>query len=217
MIILLHGALASSTEMEPLRKLLPAETQSLTFVGHDLTSPLPATLTITTFVEQLETYFKTHHSKNVTVVGHSLGGYVALAHSSQYEDSPICRIVTYGTKFDWSAPQLANILATLHPENEALMEYLKKKFAEKSMPLLLATTHMMAHIERLDGLLPADLADVAIPVDVVMGDKDKVVTLAESERVVKALPYGQLHILKDSRHELERTDLAGLARIILGQ
>lgn len=217
MIILLHGALATSTEMEPLRKLLPPDTQSLTFVGHDATGTLPATLTITTFVEQLETYFKSHHSKNVTVVGHSLGGYVALAHASQYEDSPICRIVTYGTKFDWSAPQLANMLATLHPENEALMEYLKKKFAEKSMPLLLATTHMMAHIERLDGLLPADLADVAIPVDVVIGDKDKVVTVTESERVVKALPQGQLHVLKDSRHELERSDLAGLARIILGQ
>lgn len=217
MILLLHGALATSTEMAPLQKLLPADTAALTFVGHDATSVLPATLTITTFVEQLDAYFRRHTSTAVTVVGHSLGGYVALAHAALYEDSPICRIVTYGTKFDWSAPQVAHMLATLHPENEALMEYLKKKFADKALPLLLATTHMMAHIERLDALTPADLADVQIPVDVVLGDKDKVVSRAESERVVGLLAQGQLHVLKESRHELERSDLPALARIILGQ
>lgn len=216
MILLLHGALANSEDMQKLKELLPNETLALSFQGHD-SRPLPQNFSIQTFVDELEEYFKRHQLKNITVVGHSMGGYVALSHVSQYEDSPICRIVTYGTKFDWSETALASMLATLHPENEALMEYLKKKFSDKAMPLLLATTHMMSHIERVDGLTHADLADVKIPVDIVLGDKDKVVSNKESQDLVNLLPHGQLHILRDSRHELERTDLAALVRIILGQ
>jgi esterase/lipase len=216
MILLLHGALATAQEMEPLKKLLPADTLSHTFQGHD-NRPIPEDFRIETFMEELDQYLLDHKLANVTVVGHSMGGYVALSHAALAENSPICRIVTYGTKFDWSEKALASMLATLHPENEALMDYLKKKFQDKGLPLLLATTHMMAHLERLDGLLEADLQDVLIPVEIVLGEKDKVVTLEESQAMVEILPHGQLHILKESRHEMERADLAGLARIILGQ
>jgi pimeloyl-ACP methyl ester carboxylesterase len=194
-LILLHGALETSATMSPLAELLQVHFRchNLSFSGHAPTQPLPSEFRIQTFVEELDEYLKSHQLENVTVVGHSMGGYVALSHCAHVEDSPITRVVCYGTKFEWGAATLTSMLAQLHPENEALMAHLKKVFGDNATRLLAATTHMMAHLERLDGLTPADLGDISATVELVVGDKDKVVTMEETQQVAHCLPHGHLH------------------------
>lgn len=218
-LILLHGALETSKVMEPLAKILGESFRChvVSFAGHGAPGAWPDPFRIETFVEQLDGYLSQHQLKNVTVVGHSMGGYVALSHLAFVDDSPVSRVVCYGTKFDWSEKTVASMLAQLHPENEALMAYLKQEFGDQATRLLASTTHMMSHLERLDGLQPVDLVEIQATVDLVWGEKDKVVTLSETELTASLLPHGQMHVLKDSRHEMERCDLPALAAIIAGQ
>ena len=112
---------------------------------------------------------------------------------------------------------VAGMLAQLHPENEALMAHLKQVFGDQATRLLASTTHMMSHLERLDGLQPVDLVEIQATVDLVWGDKDKVVTLSETELTASLIPQAQVHILKESRHEMDRCDIKALAAIIAGQ
>lgn len=218
-LILLHGALETSQVMEPLSKILSESFRchNISFAGHGKAGAWPDPFRIESFVEQLDEYLVQHQLKNVTVVGHSMGGFVALSHLAFAEASPISRVVCYGTKFDWSEKTVAGMLAQLHPENEALMAHLKQVFGDQANRLLASTTHMMSHLERLDGLTPRDLADIQATVDLVWGEKEKVVTLAETELTASLMPHAQVHILKDSRHEMDRCDLPALAAIIAGQ
>lgn len=217
-LILLHGALETSKVMAPLQKILGESFRchTLSWAGHGAAGAWPDPFRIDTFVEQLDAYLEQHQLKNVTVVGHSMGGFIALSHLAFVESSPISRVVCYGTKFDWSEKTVAGMLAQLHPENEALMAFLKQEFGDQANRLLASTTHMMAHLERLDGLQPSDLSEIQATVDLVWGDKDKVVTLAETELTASLMPNAQVHILKESRHELERCDLTALAAIVAG-
>lgn len=217
-LILLHGALETSAVMKPLQEKLAGlfRCHLLPLSGH-AHGKFPEHFRIETFVDELDEYLRRHQLKNVTAVGHSMGGYIALSHAAHVEDSPLSRVVCYGTKFDWSEATVAGMLAHLHPENEALMEHMKTVFGEEASRLLAATTHMMSHLARLDGLTPQELAGVQIPVDLVVGDRDKVVTYQESELTARLLPHGQVHVLKDSRHEMERCDLSQLVTLIAGQ
>lgn len=217
-LVLLHGALETSSVMKPLLEKLSGlfNCHLLPLSGH-AHGKFPEHFRIETFVDELDEFLQKMQLNNVTVVGHSMGGYIALSHAAHYDNSPISRVICYGTKFDWSEQTVANMVTHLHPENEALMEHLKKVFGEEANRLLAATTHMMAHLARLDGLTSQELADIQIPVDLVIGDKDKVVTLKETEEMAAKLTYGQVHILKDSRHEMERCDLDRLVMLIAGQ
>lgn len=217
-LILLHGALETSQVLKPLGDLLAPHFKChyLAFSGHDAKSAMPQDFRIETFLQDFDQFLKKQKLQQVTVFGHSMGGYVALAHKSQMEFSPLSRIVTYGTKFDWSEASVAKMLVQLHPDNEALMEHLKKVFGDNAHRLLASTTHMMSHLERLDGLTRFDLSDIDIPVELVWGEKEKVVTLEETNQAASFMSHAQVHILKDSRHEMERCQLKDLVNIIVG-
>ncbi|MBY0516321.1 MAG: alpha/beta hydrolase [Bacteriovoracaceae bacterium] len=218
-IILIHGALETSDCMRPLGELLNEsfKVHYLNLSGHDQKSAMPEPFRIETFVIELDEYIKKHKILNPTVMGHSMGGYIALSHKAFVEDSPIQRIITYGTKFNWSETTVSQMLVQLHPENEALVEHLKKVFGDNGLRLLASTQHLMNHLERLDGLTPLDLEEIDIPIDLILGDKDKVVSIEETQNIKNCLSQAQLHILNDSRHEMERCNLNALAAIILGQ
>jgi pimeloyl-ACP methyl ester carboxylesterase len=218
-LILLHGALETSKVMAPLQKILSESFRchTLSLAGHGAPGAWPDPFRIETFVEQLDEYLVQQQLKSVTVVGHSMGGFIALSHLAFVESSPISRVVCYGTKFDWSEKTVAGMLAQLHPENEALMAFLKQEFGDQANRLLASTTHMMSHLERLDGLHPNDLSEIQATVDLVWGDKDKVVTLSETELTASLMPNAQVHILKESRHEMDRCDISALAAIVAGQ
>lgn len=222
-IIFLHGALGVSEDMKPLMDLLAEkgfDTYAFNFSGHGLGAVDPAQFRIDHFAQDLEQFLKSKNLKNPVVFGYSMGGYVALYHKANFEDSPIKMIFTYGTKFNWSENAVSKELPMLVPEHisdkfPTFAETLLHKHGERWKQILRLTAHMMQNLERLDGLTKEDLNDIEIPVVLILGDQDRMVTSEETQLTSNALHHSQVKTISHSKHELERTNLREIAETIL--
>lgn len=221
-ILFLHGALGTSQDMKELMGLLLEKgykTLSFDFPGHGLQSKWPEEFRIDLFARELEKFITQNELTDVAVFGYSMGGYVALYHKANYPESPVSKIITYGTKFNWSENAVSRELPKLNPAHltEKFPQYaqsLKEKHGERWKSLLLSTAHLMQHLEKIDGLTREDLSDVQIPVTFILGDQDKMVSSEETHLTASWLHYGQVKTLTHSKHELERANLKELGILI---
>lgn len=221
-IIFLHSALGTAQDLEPLMTLFQEkgyETHSFNFSGHGIGSAEPSEFRIDLFAHDLQNYIQKNSLKDVIVFGHSMGGYVALYHKANFEDSPIRMIFTYGTKFNWSEGSVLKELPLLDPVNvqNSLPQFaalLEKKHGERWKQLLRSTAHMMQNLERLDGLTKEDMADINIPVTLILGDHDRMVTTEETLLTKNWLSNSRMATISHSKHELEKTNLREMANII---
>lgn len=221
-ILFLHGALGTPADLHPLMDLCREKgfvTKSLGFSGHGIGSAFPTDFRIETFAAELDNYFRQEAITEVHVFGYSMGGYVALFHLANFEDSPIATLFTYGTKFNWSAQAVSKELPMLDPDHleqkfPPFAENLKKKHGENWKHLLRTTAHMMQNLERLDGLTKEDLADVKIPVTLILGDQDRMVTSEETLLTKKWIPHSQMKTVSHSKHDLERANIREISQLI---
>lgn len=222
-LIFLHGALGTSKDMDGLMEYFKEqghETYSLDFSGHGPMGGDPSEFRIDRFAHDLDGFIKKMDLKNPIAIGYSMGGYVALYHKANFKDSPLKMIFTYGTKFNWTKEAVSRELPMLNPDHllekfPAYVETLKSKHGEKWKHLLLSTAHMMQHLENLDGLTKEDLTEIDIPVTLILGDQDRMVTTEETHLTASAIPHAQVKTISHSKHELERTNLREVARMIL--
>ncbi len=222
-IIFLHGALGVSKDLSPVMDYLKEkghETYSFDFSGHGQDSKWPDEFRIDMFARELDTFIQNNKIKDPVVFGYSMGGYVALYHKANFEDSPISHVLTYGTKFNWTEKSVGRELPMLDPDHlrdrfPHFAETLKQKHGERWKQLLRSTAHMMQNLEKLDGLTREDLHDVGIPVTLILGDQDRMVSSEETNLTASWLHYSQIKTLTHSKHELERSNLRELANIIL--
>lgn len=223
-ILFLHSALGSSADMQPLMSTMAEKgfrTLSFNFGGHGVGSLMPETFRIETFAKELDHYLQQHQIKDVIIFGHSLGGYVALFHKAHFDNSPISLIFTYGTKFNWSEQSVIKELPMLNPDHiqekfPAFAEQLKKKHGEDRWKhLMRSTAHMMQNLERLDGLNRDDLADVEIPVILMLGDQDRMVSTEETQQTKSWLSHGEMRTIAHSKHEMERANLKEIVQCLL--
>lgn len=222
-IVLLHGALGTSGDLAPIAQYLNEkghETYSFNFSGHGQNAAEPGEFRIDLFAKDLDQFLKKHELVSPIVFGYSIGGYVALYHKANFEDSPIQKIFTYGTKFNWSEKSVIKELPMLNPEhlqekypNSIVM--LKEKHGERWKQILLSTAHLMQHLEKLDGLTKEDMSEIDIPVYLILGDQDRMVTTEETHLAQSWLHHSQVRTLSHSKHELERSNLRELTNIIL--
>lgn len=221
-VLFLHGALGVAQDLTPLMNLCQErgfETHSFSFSGHGLNAPEPTEFRIDLFARDLESYLKKHNLNDITIFGYSMGGYVALYHKANYEDSPIKMIFTYGTKFNWSEKAVSKELPMLNPDHllekfPHYVEALKAKHGERWKQVLRSTAHMMQNLERLDGLTREDMMDIDIPVFLILGDQDRMVSTEETQLTGSWLHHSRLKTISHSKHELERTNLREVADII---
>lgn len=221
-ILFLHGALGTAQDMNPLMNLMQERgftTYSFNFSGHGKNAAEPSEFRIDLFARDLEAFLKQQKIENPVVFGYSMGGYVALYHKANYEDSPIKMIFTYGTKFNWSENAVSKELPMLNPDHllekfPHFAEMLQDKHGERWKQLLRSTAHMMQHLERLDGLTREDMSDIDIPVILILGDQDRAVTSEETHLTSSWLHHSQIKTISHSKHELERTNLREIADTI---
>lgn len=99
--LFLHGFLETSTMWSYLPlETLPGKKILLDLPGHGL-SPLPSSLdnpSIAVFAEEIETHLKEINTQPLTVVGHSMGGYVGLELLSR-KNLQIQRLVMINSNF----------------------------------------------------------------------------------------------------------------------
>lgn len=221
-ILFLHGALGVAQDMEPLMNLLSEKgyrTLAFNFSGHGTGAAWPNEFRIELFAKDLDKYVKEHELKNLTVFGYSMGGYVALFHKAHFEDSPIDRIITYGTKFNWSQTSVGRELLMLNPEHleskfPTFSDTLKEKHGDRWKSILHSTAHLMQNLEKLDGLSREDLMDVDIPVTLLLGDQDRMVTTEETHLTKTWLHHADVKTVTHSKHEIDKANLKEISFII---
>lgn len=208
-LILLHGALGHPIIFEPfipeLSKYFTVHTPL--FSGHG-NSELPQDgISIEKYALELKEFIEKENLNNVYVFGHSMGGYVALCYASQYPEK-INSIMTLGTKFDWTEEQALKESKMLNPEiiAEKVPQYaqlLEAQHGEKWKQLLPSIAELMIALGK-NSPLKDNLATINVPVQIMVGDKDNMVTLEESAEVYRSLPNAKLAVLPDTRHPMDK-------------
>lgn len=219
-LILLHGALCFQDDLEQLSAALKQKgirTHRFSFSGHGK-SPVLSEFGIAQFGRELEDFIITNHLEQSAVFGYSMGGYVALCLALRRKDL-IARIITLGTKFNWSEESVAKETKQLNPELilqkvPAFAKTLEQKHGERWKDLMGDTAAMMRQIGDDHTLNETSLKEITLPVCIGLADKDQMVSLEETVNVYKQLPSGSMYMLPGSKHPLETANLEVLSEVI---
>lgn len=218
-LILLHGALGASKELEPIAKLLQhdAKVHFVEFSGHGKTAQRDS-FYIDQFGSELENYIREKAIKPV-IFGYSMGGYVALnlLSSSKIE---VEALITLGTKFDWnetSSEREAGFLDAEKLEQNVpqYAAYLKSLHGDNWVELLKNTKELMLRLGKSPLLNEENLQKVQAPVSICRGELDKMVSAEESlwaSRSIQGANYIEFEGMKHPIHQIEASDLAEMLR-----
>lgn len=219
--LLLHGAIGSKDQFTSLKKeleILGHEIYSFNFTGHG-DSPLPETpFSIDNFKKELVQFVQLHALENCIVFGYSMGGYIALYTAIEYP-SLVRKIVTLGTKLDWSPEIAAHEIKNLNPQKikekvPAFAEKLEKTHGSTWTQLLDKTADFMVQLGKETPLNNETLTQISTPVVLGLADHDTMVTLDETCNAFKQLPNASMFMIPNAKHPIETVDCKLLARII---
>lgn len=219
-ILLLHGALGSAAQLEPLQQHLSKEftVHTLNFSGHG-GKPFADDFSIRQFAREVLQYLQEQNLTQVDIFGYSMGGYVALQLAKMHPER-VGHIFTLGTKFDWTPESAAREVKMLDPAKikekvPAFAETLQQRHAPNDWEALLRkTAAMMLALGNGDALTTADLRSMPHAVRIGIGSEDNMVTLAESQQAAETLPNGEFLLVANTPHPIEKVDMQTLADAI---
>lgn len=212
-ILLLHGALGSKEQMNPIAKLLKTDynIHSFNFEGHGSTLS-NGDLSMTLFANSIKKYITDNELDKPNVFGYSMGGYAALKLASS-ESELLGKIVTLGTKLDWSEESLNKMMGMFNPEvieakvPKLAMGLAKVHGEDRWKSLVTETGKMLKSLSSQEFIKDEEFAKIENHIVLGIGDKDVTVSVAETERVNDLLPNSTTNVLKDVPHELHKADL----------
>ncbi|KAA2224499.1 alpha/beta fold hydrolase [Chryseobacterium sediminis] len=218
-LLLLHGALGHSDIFTPYLNTLSQyfTVHTPLFSGHgDLELPAEG-ISIEKYTQELSEYCEVNNLADVFIFGHSMGGYAALCYAMKSHEN-VNSIITLGTKFDWTEEQALKESKMLNPDVilEKIPQYaqlLESQHGSKWKQLLLAIADLMIDLGK-NPPLENNLATINIPVQIMVGDKDNMVTIEESSRVYRSLPNAKLAVLPDTKHPLDKVRPSLLLNLI---
>lgn len=208
-LILLHGALGHSDIFKPYLNVLSSyfTVHTPLFSGHGDQELPEGGLNMKKYVEELSEYCTMNHLTDVSVFGHSMGGYVALCYAMENPDN-VNSVITLGTKFDWTEEQALKESKMLNPDVilEKIPQYaqlLESQHGTKWKQLLPAIADLIIDLGK-NPPLENNFATITTPVQIMVGDKDNMVTLEESASVYRSLPNAKLAVLPDTKHLMDK-------------
>lgn len=208
-LIILHGALGAKSQFEQLIPQLTDHFKVFTFdfSGHGSKSGDSVDFSIELFAQNLKEFMQENNIQKPLVFGYSMGGYVALKLESQYPGS-IEKLVTLGTKFDWNRESAEKEAKMLNPEKieekvPAFAGYLKSLHGENNWKTVLQrTAKMMLELGNKPSLKSYDFHHIQIPVQLLRGEKDAMVTNEETAEVQSLLGNGSYSEIADWVHPI---------------
>jgi len=223
-LVLLHGALGAGTTLAPLAACLGSafRVHTLDFEGHGSAGVATRPFRMAHFVENVRLHLDRAGVEQAAVFGYSMGGYVALALALAHPER-VTRVATLGTKFRWDPATAAREAARLdaqaiHRKVPAFAEVLAQRHAGAGgwERVLAATAEMLHALGDAPVLTDETLTGLALPVRVMVGDRDATVTVEEALAVARLLPAGELQVLPGTPHPLEQVDLPTLDTALRG-
>lgn len=222
-LIILHGALGAKIQLEELiPKLAPHfNVHTFDFDGHGTKSDTEGDFSIERFAQNLKNFMEQHEIQKPLVFGYSMGGYVALRLESLETTRTFEKVVTLGTKFDWNkegSEKEAELLnaGKIEEKVPAYASYLKSLHGEKQWKTVLEkTAKMMLELGKKPSLRPYDFHHIQIPVHLLRGSLDTMVTEDETTNVQELLANGTFHQIPDWKHPIDKIPTEDLAQELL--
>lgn len=219
---MLHGALGSSSQLDPLKKILESsgyDVLTLNFSSHGGMPPSASGFGIDVFARETEQFIVQRNQGPVAIFGYSMGGYVALWLALKQPEL-VESIMTLGTKFDWSPESAEKEIRKLNPEK--ILEKVPvfaRALETRHQPhdwkhLMRATAAMMQGLGDNPLLTRGQLSSISTRTLVALGDTDDMVDLPYSRQVADWLPNGRFELLPQTPHLLENTNLNQLAGVL---
>lgn len=221
-LIILHGALGAKIQFEQLIPQLTAHFNVYTFDfdGHGSKSGSEEEFSIELFAQNLKDFLQHNQIHKPLIFGYSMGGYVALKLES-LEANTFERIVTLGTKFDWNPESSEKEAGMLNAEKieekvPAFANYLKSLHGENKWKTVVQNTaKMMLELGRKPSLRPYDFHHIQIPVQLLRGSKDSMVTKEETINVQELLANANYEEMPDWVHPINQVSPEELAQQLL--
>lgn len=219
-VLLLHGALGSKTQLDPLKSELETKGRRvypMNFSGHS-GQPFSTTFGIETFAQDIDRFLKENSISKVDIFGYSMGGYVALWFAHLHPDK-VGKIVTLGTKFDWSIASAEKEVTKLNPEKieekvPAFARILQSRHQPNDWKELLAkTAAMMTGLGAKPLLTEEIFRSIDHDVHVLLGDQDDMADKDFSIAVSKMLSKGKFDLLANTPHPIEKVKLAMITNL----
>lgn len=220
-VLLLHGAIGSKDQLELIKKKLAESfvVHSLNFNGHGADADNGAPFSIGSFASEIIAYLEKHSIQSIHIFGFSMGGYVAMF-LAKYFPERTGKIITLATKFAWDEDIAAREIKMLNAAKieEKLPDFaatLQQRHAPNNWKTVLEkTAALLDSIGKDNPLKTADYAGIQNPVLLLLGDRDKMVSLEETVEVYKSLPNAQLAVLPNTVHPVEAVNTDRLANEI---
>ena len=221
-LIILHGALGAKSQFEQLISQLNSHfnVYTLDFAGHGTKAVTEMDYSIEHFAQNLKEFMVQNELEKPLVFGYSMGGYVALKLES-LEANSFEKIVTLGTKFDWnpeSAEKEAKMLNAEKIEEKVpdFAAYLKSIHGESEWKTVLQkTAKMMLELGKKPSLKPYDFHHIQIPVLLMRGSNDTMVTEKETMEVQHLLGNGVYLEREEWQHPINLVSSEELAEQLL--
>ena len=218
-LLLLHGALGASEQFETLSKLLAERftIRTLDFEGHGKTPSPGRPFRIEYFAENIVTSLDAADVRSSRIFGYSMGGYAAMYLALQQPDR-VQSIATLGTKFRWNPDTAQKEASLLNPETLAqklprFAEVLRQRHAASGWETVLRkTAEMMLTLGERPLLTLDEIGRIRHRVRIGLGDRDTMVSAEESIATYRALPNGEMIILPNTHHPLEKVNSRVLAQ-----
>jgi len=222
-LLLLHGAIGAADQLQPLAQALsgPYNVHTIDFSGHGGQPFAEEPFSMKLFARDVLSYIEQHNLQRVAIFGYSMGGYVGMYLARHYPEK-ISKVVTLATKYNWDEAIAAKETQMLVPEKiEQKLPAFAATLSERHAPndwkeVLRKTADMMIGLGADNVLKGDDYPGIGMPALLLLGDRDKMVTLDETLAVYKALPQSQLGILPGTSHPIEQVDTELLATIVKG-
>ena len=220
-ILLLHGAIGSKDQLLPFEQKLAGsfKVHRFNFSGHGGSSFVGEEFSINLFASEVITFLNKKKIDSINILGYSMGGYVAI-YLAKHHPQKIKKIITLATKFNWDNAIAAQEIKMLNTDKieEKLPDFaaaLQKRHAPNDWKIVLQkTAAMLTAMGKDNPLKPADYSTIQHLVLLMLGDRDKMVTLDETIEVYKNLPQAQLAILPNTAHPIEMVNTDRLANEI---
>lgn len=221
-LILIHGALGTASQMEPLVPLVAddRDVYVLELEGHGTTPSRTGEYSIERFAQNVRDLMAARAISRASIFGYSMGGYVALylaAESPELVES----VTTLATKLAWSPEVATRETSRLNP---ATIRAKVPKFADHLERSHAGAGGWEAVLERTAALMTGLgaqatvdaglLARIPQPVRLMVGDRDNLVSIDETLSAVRAMSRAELAVLPATPHPFEQARLPLVATMV---
>lgn len=220
-LLLLHGALGDSKQLIPFaqRFVNTYEVFTLNFSGHGNDTSNCDAFSISQFAGDVLNFLDKNNIDKISIFGYSMGGYVAMYLALHHPDR-LDKIITLATKYRWNSETAAREAGMLDadkmlqkvPAYARVLEDRHTGIGWRGM--LNKTRDMMLAMGNDNPLKEADYGNIFVSALIMLGDRDKMVSLDETLAVYSAMPAAQLCVLPGTPHPIEQVPAETLCNIV---